>query len=110
MDLSEECLEFVWKKQNNVCEDKEIKLKSHTGVTYKEKLVLFGGEKATGLSNNIVYIYDFVTKKWRSVVPQIDIPKVDSHCSAVIGSKMFIYGGYITDKAKYLVDIYCFDL
>lgn len=110
MDLSEDCLEFVWKKMNNSCEGKQIKLKSHTGVTFKENLILFGGEKATGLSNNIVYIYDFVTKNWRSIVPQIDIPKVDSHCAVVIDSKMFIYGGYVSDKAEYLTDIYAFDL
>lgn len=110
MDLSEDCLEFVWKKMNNSCEGKQIKLKSHTGVTFKENLILFGGEKATGLSNNIVYIYDFVTKNWRSIVPQIDIPKVDSHCAVVIDSKIFIYGGYVSDKAEYLTDIYAFDL
>lgn len=110
MDLSEDCLEFVWKKMNNSCEGKQIKLKSHTGVTFKENLILFGGEKATGLSNNIVYIYDFVTKNWRSIVPQIDVPKVDSHCAVVIDSKMFIYGGYVSDKAEYLTDIYAFDL
>lgn len=110
MDLSEDCLEFVWKKMDNSCEGKQIKLKSHTGVTFKENLILFGGEKATGLSNNIVYIYDFVTKNWRSIVPQIDVPKVDSHCAVVIDSKMFIYGGYVSDKAEYLTDIYAFDL
>lgn len=57
-----------------------------------------------------MYIYDFVTKNWRSIVPQIDIPKVDSHCAVVIDSKMFIYGGYVSDKAEYLTDIYAFDL
>ncbi len=110
MDLSEDCLEFVWKKMNNSCEGKQIKLKSHTGVTFKENLILFGGEKATGLSNNIVYIYDFVTKNWRSIVPQIDIPKVDSHCAVVSDSKIFICGVYVSDKAEYLTDIYAFDL
>jgi len=35
MDISEECDEYVWKRQNNSSDDKEIKLKSHTGVTYK---------------------------------------------------------------------------
>lgn len=43
MDISEDCEEFIWKKLNNTCDSNPIKLKSHTGVTYKEKFVLFGG-------------------------------------------------------------------
>jgi hypothetical protein len=35
MNLNEQCEEYVWKKLNNICEDKEIKLKGHTGVVYK---------------------------------------------------------------------------
>ena len=110
MDLSHDCLEFVWKKMNNTCNGKEIKLKSHTAVTYKVNLFLFGGQVSTNLSNNIVYVYDFITKNWKSVVPNIAVPRVDSHCAAVIGSKMYVYGGYISDKAEYMKDIYAFDL
>ncbi len=46
-----------------------------------------------------MYIYDFVTKNWRSVAPQIDVPKVDSHCAVVMESKMLVYGGYVSDRA-----------
>ena len=35
MNINEQCEEYVWKKLNNTCEDKEIKLKGHTGVVYK---------------------------------------------------------------------------
>lgn len=56
-----------------------------------------------------MYFYDFVTKNWRSVAPQIDVPKVDSHCAVVVESKMLVYGGYISDRAEYLRDIYAFD-
>ncbi len=70
---------------NNSCEDKEIKLKGHTGVVYKEKLILYGGEITTNLSNNIVYIFDFVTKRWKTAKSKgIDPPRLDSHCSLVI--------------------------
>jgi hypothetical protein len=44
IDLSENCEEYSWKKLNNTCDGKEIKLKSHTAVVYKENMVLFGGE------------------------------------------------------------------
>jgi N-acetylneuraminic acid mutarotase len=72
--------------------------------------VLFGGEKATGISSNLVYIYDTITKNWSCVVPNIDVPKLDSHSALVVGEKMMVYGGYISDKAEYLKDIYAFDL
>ncbi len=35
MDISEECDEYLWKRLNNSCDEKEIKLKGHSGVTYK---------------------------------------------------------------------------
>jgi hypothetical protein len=38
------------------------------------------------------------------------VPRVDSHCAVLIGSKMYIYGGYVSDKGEYLKDIYAFDL
>lgn len=43
MDLHEDCDEYLWKKVNNVCGDREIKLKGHTGVVYKERLIVYGG-------------------------------------------------------------------
>jgi hypothetical protein len=70
---------------------------------------LYGGEIQTNLSNNIVYIYDFVTRSWRAINPNINTPKVDSHCAVVYENKMYIYGGYISDQADYLRDIYAFN-
>jgi hypothetical protein len=43
MNLAEDCEEFVWKKNNNSCNGKDIKLKNHTAVVYKVNLFLFGG-------------------------------------------------------------------
>lgn len=109
MDISEDCEEYVWKKLGNSCGDRQIRLKSHSGVVYKEKLILFGGETSTSLSSNTVYIYDFVTRKWQAVQSQSSIPKVDSHCALMVGSKMYVYGGYVTDRAEYLIDLLAFD-
>ena len=64
----------------------------------------------TGINSNKVYIHDFVTKQWKVMEPNISVPKVDSHCSIVVDDKMYVYGGYISDEAEYLKDIYCFDL
>ena len=69
MDMSPTCEHFAWNKLISTCDGKEIKLKSHTAVTHKEKMYLFGGERSTGISNNTVYKYDFVAKAWSSTVP-----------------------------------------
>lgn len=100
----------MWKKLSNTCGDREIKLKSHSGVVFKEKFIVFGGETSTSLSSNVVYLYDFVTKKWKAVQSNPDIPKVDSHCSIMVENKMYVYGGYVTDQADYLVDILAFNV
>jgi N-acetylneuraminic acid mutarotase len=110
MDISEECDEYIWKKQHNTCDGKEIKLKSHTGVTHKEKLIIFGGEITTSQSNSVVYIYDFVTKKWRSIPPKGEVPRLDSHCAVTVENKMYVYGGYISDKAEHLIDVLAFNI
>lgn len=41
--------------------------------------------------------------------PNIDIPKMDSHCAVVCEGKMYVYAGYIPEKAEYVKDIYAFD-
>lgn len=110
MDISEDCEEYVWKKLANTCGEREIKLKSHSGVVHKEKLVIFGGEMSTSLSSNTVFIYDFVTRKWKAVQSKPDIPKVDSHCAIMVENKMYVYGGYVTDRAEYLVDVLAFNV
>lgn len=58
----------------------------------------------------MVYIYDFITKKWKAVKPKGDIPRVDSHCSVIAENKMYVYGGYISDKAEYLNNILSFNI
>ena len=59
-----------------------------------------------------MYVYDFIDNNCRK--PKIanadKIPKVDSHCACLIDSKMYIYGGYIPEKAQYMKNIYCLDL
>jgi hypothetical protein len=73
-------------------------------------LVIFGGEITTSQSNNVVYIFDFVTKKWKSVASKGDIPRLDSHCAITIENKMYVYGGYISDKAEHLIDVLAFNI
>ena len=43
-------------------------------------------------------------------VSGVQVPKVDSHAVTINGSKMYILGGYIPEKAEYMKNIYCLDL
>ncbi len=35
---------------------------------------------------------------------------MDSHSAVVLDDKMIVYGGYIPEKATYMIDMYLFDL
>jgi N-acetylneuraminic acid mutarotase len=70
---------------------------------------LFGGEYQTDLSNNHIYCFDFVSKNWKKIPSKADIPKVDSHCAVVVENKMYVYGGYDSDKAEYFLDVLSFN-
>ena len=74
-------------------------------------MIVFGGELHTNESSNKVYVYDFVGGDWKEPkVTGVEIPKVDSHSVAIAGDKMYVYGGYIPETAKYLSNIYCLHL
>ena len=53
----------------------------------------------TNESSNSVFVYDFVSKIWKEVKPNIDIPRVDSHCAIVHENLMYVYAGYIPENA-----------
>jgi N-acetylneuraminic acid mutarotase len=57
-----------------------------------------------------VFAYNIKSNQWAKIKPNIEIPKVDSHSAVLSGQKMYVYGGYISEKAIYLTDIYAFDL
>jgi len=51
-----------------------------------------------------------VTNKWKSIQSQSNIPKLDSHSATIISDKIYVYGGYISDKAEYLKDVLSYDV
>jgi N-acetylneuraminic acid mutarotase len=66
----------------------------------------------TNESSNDCYAYDFVGNNWKKLktVNGNEIPKVDSHSACIINSKMYVFGGYLPEKAEYLRNMYCLDL
>ena len=84
-------------------------MKSHTAVVHKDTIYLFGGENSPINSTNLIFAYCVESKKWEKIKPNIAIPKVDSHSAVVFEDKMFVYGGYIPEKATYMTTMFGFD-
>lgn len=103
---------FEWKKLNNLVNGAPLRLKSHTAISYKTWMIVFGGETQANMATNDVYCFDFIENNWRQVktTSKVEVPKVDSHSVTLIGSKMYILGGYISEKAEYNPNVYCLDL
>jgi len=59
-------------------------------------------------SNNCVFCYSIKDDTWSKIVPNIAVPKVDSHASVVWDGKIYVYGGYIPEIATFMTDIYAF--
>lgn len=112
IDIADDCQAFQWKKLSNTVNGQPLRLKNHGAVIYKNLLIVFGGELHTNQSTNLVYAFDLVDNTWKKVKTTNGekIPKVDSHSVFLIDSNMYVYGGYVSDKAQYMRNIYCLDL
>ena len=112
LDVSDDVEAFEWKKLPNQLDGVPLRLKSHTAITYKTWIIMFGGETQTNEGSNNVYCYDIIDGSWRKVKTEskVEIPKLDSHAVTLVQNKMMVYGGYISDQAVYNNNIYCLDL
>lgn len=80
----------------------------HTVVNYKDKLYLFGGtpDGSSGLSDLLVL--DAINHCWVRPVVKGTLPSGRyRHTATVVGSKMFVFGGY---RSKCLGDLHELDL
>ena len=112
LDVADDAEFFEWKKLNNNVNGNPIKLKSHSAVTYKTWIIIFGGETSGNYGTNDLLCYDIVENNWKKVktADKVDIPKVDSHAVTLCENKMYMFGGYISEKAEYNSNLYCLDL
>lgn len=85
-------------------------LKAHNGVVCNNELWIFGGQITESQSSNTVFVYNFETKCWRSLVGPKDLPKLDSHSAIAYKNCMYIFGGYIPDTAKFSASVCKLDL
>jgi N-acetylneuraminic acid mutarotase len=75
-------------------------------------MVVFGGEMGLGENSNTVYLYHFKDNKWSkpTICNHGIVPKVEAHCSVVIGDCMYVYGGYIANEGCLMKNIYSLNL
>lgn len=82
----------IWKKRKD-----GPPLLVHSGVVYKDKIYLFGGQENFVPSNRL-YEYNFLKDEWKQILGKGDIPSPrQDHSAAIIGDSMFIFGGEVVN-------------
>ena len=68
---------------------------SHTATHFKDSIVVFGGELASGHLTNELWMFNITTYKWKLLaVNDATAPSpVASHSANLVDRKLFIYGG-----------------
>ncbi|EAR97403.2 kelch motif protein (macronuclear) [Tetrahymena thermophila SB210] len=87
------------------------KLCRHSGVVYKNKMYLFGGQYQGQLNHNKMYSFDFATQTWEEVLylGTIQPPSIDSHKALVYKDTMIVLSGYLGDTGIFSDYIFSFD-
>jgi N-acetylneuraminic acid mutarotase len=62
-------------------------------VSYKDTLVVFGGELANGTLLNDLWIFNISTTTWRRLYGSDHPPGLASHCATVHGDELILFGG-----------------
>uniref|UniRef100_A0AC34FPE1 Uncharacterized protein n=1 Tax=Panagrolaimus sp. ES5 TaxID=591445 RepID=A0AC34FPE1_9BILA len=91
--------------------------RSHSMWEYRGKLYLFGGyDSINDIHFNDFYVFDTEKFIWTKLQPNGEHPTPRRRqCSAIVGDKVFIFGGTMPDKAKRpgtlcdLADMYVLD-
>ena len=79
-------------------------------MSYNDSIILWGGRNDEGACN-IVFVYDVHKQLW--TVPTVFGSKPgsrDGHSASVVGSAMYIFGGFEDDTERFSQDIYRLDL
>ena len=77
-------------------------------ASWRNQMITFGGEKYR--FSNEVHALDLETKAWTKLVLRGEAPeRRTSHSATLLGTKMYIYGGY-TDDETYVGDLWIAEL
>ena len=83
----------------------------HTGIIYKNKLIIFGGRLLHNTALADIEIYNMDNHEWemREINTSIYCKLRRNHVAALVGQQMFIHGG-IDENGEYLDDSHLLNL
>lgn len=86
------------------------KRNSHTCVSWKNKIIVIGGEDTQNYYMSDVQMLDTDTLTWTKLVTNGDLlPPRAGHTTIALGKNLFVFGGF-TDAEDLYDDLYMFDL
>ncbi|KAM1786570.1 hypothetical protein ACFX12_039329 [Malus domestica] len=100
---------FVWKRATTSGNPPSLR-DSHTCSSWKNKLIVMGGEDAHNYYLSDVHILDTDTLIWRELktTGQFMTPRA-GHCTIAFGKNLFVFGGF-TDSQNLYGDLYMLDV
>ena len=85
--------------------------KNHSISYYQNKLIIYGGESATGEIINKLEIYELLKMKWTT--PSIAFgptpPPLKNHTTVIVSDVLYLLGG-LTSKDEINASLYCLNL
>ncbi|PWA99830.1 galactose oxidase/kelch, beta-propeller [Artemisia annua] len=100
---------MVWKRvaTNGI---PPAKRNSHTCVSWKNKIIVIGGEDTQNYYLSDVHMLDTDTLTWTKLVTNGELlPPRAGHTTIALGKYLFVFGGFTDDEDLY-DDLYMFDL
>ncbi|CAI9281517.1 unnamed protein product [Lactuca saligna] len=86
------------------------KRNSHTCVSWKNKIIVIGGEDTQNYYMSDVHMLDADTLTWTKLVTNGELlPPRAGHTTIALGKNLFVFGGF-TDAEDLYNDLYMFDL
>lgn len=86
------------------------KRNSHTCVSWKNKIIVIGGEDTQNYYMSDVQMLDTDTLTWTKLVTNGELlPPRAGHTTIALGNNLFVFGGF-TDSEDLYDDLYMFDL
>ncbi|XP_021286156.1 kelch domain-containing protein 3 isoform X2 [Herrania umbratica] len=100
---------FVWKR-GTTSGDPPSARDSHTCSSWKNKIIVIGGEDGNDYYLSDVHILDADTLAWKELNTSGQIlPPRAGHSSVAIGKNLFVFGGF-TDAQNLYDDLYMLDV
>ncbi|RXH77423.1 hypothetical protein DVH24_023697 [Malus domestica] len=100
---------FVWKRATT-SGNPPSRRDSHTCSSWKNKLIVIGGEDGHDYYLSDVHILDTDTLIWRELKTTGQfMPPRGGHCTVAFGNNLFVFGGF-TDAQNLYNDLYMLDV